>query len=52
MQIDTKSKTDNGQFTGVFSEPYSPAQDSFRWVSVANLMSLKNILENYKYHTS
>ena len=35
----------------MFSEPYCPEKESFRWISVSDLMDLKNILENYKYHT-
>ena len=34
-----------------FSEPYNPQKESFRWISASDLMSLRNILENYKYHT-
>jgi hypothetical protein len=53
MQINIKDGTDSrrGQWTHCTDNPYNPQKESYRWVSVADLMSLKNILENYKYHT-
>lgn len=53
MQINIKDGTDSrrGQWVCCTDNPYNPQKESYRWVSVADLMSLKNILENYKYHT-
>lgn len=53
MKIDIKGGMDSkrGQRTYCTDNPYNPQKESFRWVSVSDLMSLKNILENYKYHT-
>lgn len=53
MKIDIKDGMDSkrGQWVCCTDNPYNPQKESFRWVSVSDLMSLKNILENYKYHT-
>ena len=53
MKIDIKDGMDSkrGQWAYCTDNPYNPQNESFRGISVSNLMSLKNILENYKYHT-
>lgn len=50
MKIDIKPHT-RIVTEQTMNDSYDPKKESFRWVSVADLMSLKNILENYKYHT-
>ncbi len=53
MKIDIKDGKDlkRGQWAYCTDNPYNPQKESFRWISVSDLMSLKNILENFKYHT-
>lgn len=53
MKIDIKDGMDSkrGQWAYCTDNPYNPQKESFRWISVSDLMSLRNILENYKYHT-
>ena len=53
MKIDIKDGTDSkrGQWAFCTDNPYNPQKESFRWISVSDLMSLRNILENFKYHT-
>ena len=53
MKIDIKDGMDSkrGQWAYCTDNPYNPRKESFRWVSVADLMSLRNLLENFKYHT-
>ena len=53
MKIEVKNGMNSGvgPWTCSTENQYNPQKESFRGISVSNLMSLKNILENYKYHT-
>ena len=53
MKIEVKNGMNSGvgPWTCSTENQYNPQNESFRGISVSNLMSLRNILENYKYHT-